>query len=158
MFTIAVFAAILTSKKVPDVIQLFEHEADALACCQHWLARCPQARPSLPDRGLRLYVQYGTAHETVRIERLSLALADPGDDSAEDADADDPALLTAADRRVLRVVETLPPHERGAVLARMPSGYGVSINIAHREGGAFLEAVGKLEQWLLAAKYTPVTP
>ncbi len=121
MFTIPVYAAVLTSKKLPDIIQLYEHEADALTCCQHWLARCPQARPSLPDRGLRLHVQYGTAQETVRIERLMLALEDPGD-TEDDADADDPALLTAADRRFLRVVATLPPAERGAVQLRVMDG------------------------------------
>lgn len=112
------YLAILTGPHFRDVICPFETEAQALAQVRAWMPTTAALTVNLAA-GYVYFAEYGLSTETVRVERHVLALATPEDDETDDADADDPALLTAADRRLLRVVATLPPHERAAVSARV---------------------------------------
>jgi hypothetical protein len=53
-------------------------------------------------------------------------------------------------------VTVLSAPYQAQVMARMPSGYVVTVAITHREGGTFLEALTNLENWLQTTGYTPV--
>lgn len=81
MSTISIYIAILTSRKLSDILVVKASEAEAVAQCRQWLHTASGAKEeAIP--GLCFYAQYGTQDETVRVERHMLELPEVPDDEA----------------------------------------------------------------------------
>lgn len=75
MYTIPVYIAILTSCRHAEILLLFTSRDAAIAQCCHWLADFPHVLPSpVLTLGTEWFACYGTVQDTVRVERLELAL------------------------------------------------------------------------------------
>ena len=68
MTSLPVYIAVLTSKRLSDIVEVFPTEEAALAQCRGWLRLAPAAKEEVVP-GLCFFAQYGTEAETVRVER-----------------------------------------------------------------------------------------
>ena len=68
MASIPVYIAILTSRRLSDVITVFSTDAEAIAQCRSWLRKTSTAKEEAVP-GLLFWAQYGTLDDTVRVER-----------------------------------------------------------------------------------------
>lgn len=75
MPTIPVYIAVLTSRKLSDILEVFSTEEAAIAQCHHWL-RSVSGVTGEAIPGLCYWAQYGTQDETVRVERHMVELPD----------------------------------------------------------------------------------
>lgn len=84
MFTIPVYIAILTGRRITDVLAVFETPAAAVAQCRQWIAKASLLQEDLVHPGYLYYAQYGTAEDTVRVEKHHVELQDGTDEEHED--------------------------------------------------------------------------
>ena len=73
MTSIPVFIAILTSRRLSDVVTVFPTDAEAIAQCRAWLRKTSTAKEEAVP-GLVFWAQYGTQDDTVRVERHLLEM------------------------------------------------------------------------------------
>ena len=73
MVSIPVYIAILTSRRLSDVLTVFPTEAEAIAQCRAWLRKTSTVKEEAVP-GLIFWAQYGTQDDTVRVERHLLEI------------------------------------------------------------------------------------
>lgn len=84
MFTIPLYIAILTGRRITDVLAVFETPAAAVAQCRQWIAKTHLLQEDLVHPGYVYFAQYGTAEDTVRVEKHHVELQDGTDDEEAD--------------------------------------------------------------------------
>ena len=73
MTSMPVYIAILTSRRLSDVLVVFPTDAEAVAQCRAWLRKTSKAKEETVP-GLIFWAQYGTLDDTVRVERHLLEI------------------------------------------------------------------------------------
>lgn len=84
MFTIPLYIAILTGRRITDVLAVFETPAAAVAQCRQWIAKASLLQEDLVHPGYLYYAQYGSTEDTVRVEKHHVELQDGTDEDEED--------------------------------------------------------------------------
>ena len=72
--TVPVFVAILTGRRHADVLTLHPTRAAAIDQCRAWIRTVPDVQPELVPIGYEYFCQYGTADDTVRVEKHQFTL------------------------------------------------------------------------------------
>ena len=75
MASLPVYIAILTSRRLSDVLVVFPTDAEAIAQCRSWLRKTSTAKEEAVP-GLVFWAQYGTQDDTVRVERHLLEVSE----------------------------------------------------------------------------------
>ena len=89
MFTVPCFIAVLTGRRISDVLRPFETQAAAIAQCRAWTRKAVALKEdTIPGSGYVYFAQYGHADETVRVEYHALELAEPGDPDPDEEPAE----------------------------------------------------------------------